>query len=107
MVLDELRGKLRGAEVEVPDAYRPYVGRYKAKLDGNVIEILVQSGNLALKLPDERIFELLPENEEGRWVFALTDQAAVSFDREDTAVIGMHFHQSGMSFELTRLEDGD
>lgn len=105
----ELRDRLRALVVEVPAAYLPYLGRYGANLGGQAVsmEVLFQSGRLALRLPDDRIFELLEPDETGRWVFALTDQASVVFDREGTApASSLTFQQAGVAFELRR-EDAD
>jgi hypothetical protein len=105
VVLDELRDELRAAEVVVPEILQPLIGEYRSVLTGNVMEILTRSDVLAVRLPDGRVFDLLEENAEGRWVFALTDQAAVSFDYDDAGeLLGMKFHQVGVTYELERMD---
>ena len=82
-----------------------FVGQYRSPPTGNVMEILARSDALAVRLPDGRVFDLLDEDAEGRWVFALTDQAAVSFRRDaDGAVIGMRFHQGAVTYDLDRVD---
>ena len=105
--LEELLPRLRAMEVEVPDAHRPFLGRYTTNLGGQDVAfvILVQDGNLAVRLPDGRVFELRAPDEEGLRFFVLTDQAAVSFDTEgpDPAP-RMTFHQGGQRIPLVRDE---
>ena len=104
-VLSELRERLGAMEIEVPAAYRPFVGRYGAQIGGQdvVIEILTQSDHLAVQLPDGRVFELLEPDAEGRWFFALTDQASVSFELDEAgSAARMELHQAGASFQLER-----
>ena len=103
--LDELRTELREMQVEVPTAHIPYLGRYSTQMGGQTvaIDVLAQSGKLAVRLPDGRVFELLEPDQDGRWVFALTDQAAVSFTRSGTEPpTSMKLHQGGSAFELQR-----
>ncbi len=104
----ELVPRVRAMDIEVPEALRPYLGRYAADLGGRelVFEILAQDGALAVRLPDGRVFELLEPNEEGRRLFAQTDQAAVSFDHDgpDPAP-RMTFHQAGAAIECAREDE--
>jgi len=108
--LTELREQLRSMEVEVPEAYEPFIGSYGTQMGGQAvaIEVLIQSARLAVRLPDGRIFELLEADPTGRWVFALTDQAAVTFTREGTdPATSMKLHQAGTAFELQRESPGN
>jgi len=107
VVLDELCDELRASEVDVPEILQPFVGKYRARINGDTMEILVRSDALAVRLPDGRVFDLLDAGADGRWVFALTDQAAVSFEYGDAGgVLGMKFHQGGSSFDLEREDAG-
>jgi secernin len=103
--LDELRKQLRELQVEVPAALEPYLGTYGAQVNGQAvsIKVLLQGGRLAVRLPDGRIFELLEPDATGRRLFALTDQAAVSFAGEGLGPApSMQLHQAGTTFELQR-----
>ena len=108
--LDELREKLGAMEIEIPEAYVPYVGGYQAEFGGQDVrfEIFVRDAKLFVRLPDGRDFELLEPDEEGWRFFALTDQASVSFEREGAApATKMIFRQPGATLELARGgEDG-
>lgn len=109
LTLDELRETLRSMKLEIPDAYRPYLGVYVAQLGGQEarFEILVRDGKLWVRLPDGRDFELLDPDEQGRWVFALSDQASVSFQVVgEGPATNMTFAQPGASFDLTREKAG-
>ncbi len=62
-----------------------------------------KDGALAVDVPGQMNFELKAPDEEGKRYFALTDQIAVSFDRNDEGdVVGLKMYQSGMTFELPR-----
>ncbi len=103
--LAELRDQLAAMQVEIPPAYEPYVGSYGMKLGDQAvaIEVLLQSGALAVRLPDGRVFELLEPDDDGRWVFQLTDQAAVTFTRAGSGpASSMELHQAGTVMKLQR-----
>jgi CubicO group peptidase (beta-lactamase class C family) len=83
-----------------------YVGRYVANF-GNfaneVFTVIEKDGRLALDIPSQREFVLNPPNDRGLWQFALTDQIAISFNRDDARnVVGLTVHQAGMAFEAPR-----
>lgn len=69
----------------VPDIYLPYIGDYQG--ERGVAQILVKNGGLALQLPERPLFELKDPDEEGRWLFKLTDRASVSFSRSESGEI--------------------
>ncbi|MDY7107636.1 MAG: serine hydrolase [Planctomycetota bacterium] len=91
---------------EMPDEYRPYLGTYVADFGpfrDVEFTVLFKSGHLAVDIPGQLVFELREPDEEGRWHFAMTDEIAVSFDRDDAGeVTGMKLYQSGMTFELPK-----
>ncbi len=108
--LDKLRKQLRSMVIEIPEAYRPFVARYSAKVGGRSIsiEVLVQNAHLTVRLPDGRLFELLEPNQEGRRVFALTNKAAVSFERQGAGKVkSMTLHQAGGDIKLGRQSSGN
>jgi hypothetical protein len=48
-------------------------------------------------------YELKAPGEDGKWVFAITDTIAISFDRDAKGtVVGMKMYQGGATFELPR-----
>lgn len=90
----------------VPDEYASYLGTYVANFGPHRNEeftVLVQNGRLALDVPSQLVYELKDPDEDGRWRFALTDEIAVSFDRDESGVVtGMRIYQAGFEFELPK-----
>lgn len=105
MVWEVLLGELE-AEQGVID-YTPYLGEYMNEfgpLQNKQYNVLVRDGMLALEAVGEAVYDLKPPDEEGKWYFAVTDQAAVSFDRDDEGdVIALVIHQGGLDFEIPRF----
>jgi len=86
--------------------YEPYVGRYIAnfgQFQDTVFTVLVQNNRLAVDVPGQQVFELKEPDEEGKWYFAITNDVAISFDRDEADnIIGMKMYQAGMTFDLPR-----
>ena len=84
----------------------PYVGDYIANFGpfkDAVLAVSVVDEKLHVDVPGQMNFELKPPTEEGKWVFAMTDQVAISFDRnEGGQVTAMKMYQSGLTFDLPR-----
>ena len=102
LVWDALLGELE-AESDAID-YRPYLGKYVANFgpfDDGEFTVLVQDSRLAIDVPGQAVYELEDPDEEGVWVFAISDTIAVSFERNDTGDVTMlKLYQSGLTFEL-------
>jgi len=107
--VDALRRRFEEEVVEVPEKYKPYVGKYLANFGPfKDVEytVLMQNDRLAVDVPGQRIYELKDPDAEGKWYFVLTDQIAVSFDRNDSnQVNGMSLYQAGFTFTLPRIAD--
>lgn len=86
--------------------FEPYTGKYTANFGtfkNAVFTVLVQNNRLAIDVPGQMVYELKTPDKNGKWFFTVSDQIAVSFDREATGkVTGMKMYQSGMVFELPR-----
>jgi CubicO group peptidase (beta-lactamase class C family) len=84
----------------------PFVGEYIGNFgpfSNDTFTVQDKNGALALDVPGQMLYELKLPDEEGKWYFTLTNQIAVSFDRDDAgAVTGLKMYQSGMTFELPR-----
>ena len=95
--LNELRNRFEVEVIELPEEYEPYVGKYIANFGQfkNIeFTILVQNGHLAVDVPGQMVFELKEPDEEGLWYFAITDMAAISFERNDESkIVGMKMYQ--------------
>jgi len=107
MVWEALLGEQEEADATGEDeGYEPYLGEYInhfGPLKDREFTVLVQNDRLALDAAGEAVYELKEPDEEGRWYFVATDQAAVSFERDDQGnVIAMLIHQSGLAFEIPR-----
>lgn len=105
IVFDALLGQWNQAEPVLDLAeVQPYLGNYHLdKLNADVT-VLVQDGHLAVDVPGQRIYELKPPDAQGRWVFAMTDQIAISFVKnQKNEVTTLTFHQSGLDLEAPRL----
>jgi CubicO group peptidase (beta-lactamase class C family) len=86
--------------------YEPYIGEYIAnfgQFKDEIFTVLVQNNRLAIDVPGQQVFELKEPDEEGKWYFVISNEIAVSFERdEDDNVIGMKMYQVGMTFDLPR-----
>ncbi len=107
MVWDTLLGEWEEEDIgSEPEEYKPYLGEYIANFgtwQDEEFTVLVQNNRLAVDIPGQQIYELKDPDEEGKWYFAISDDIAISFDRDDNSdVVIMKLHQSGIVFELPR-----
>jgi CubicO group peptidase (beta-lactamase class C family) len=105
MVWDTLLGE-EPADDGAAEDYEPYLGNYVANFGAfkdEVFTVLVQNGRLAIDVPGQQVYELKEPDAEGKWYFVISDDIAVSFERdEEDAVIAMYMYQSGFTFDLPR-----
>jgi len=105
MVWDTLLQE-EAADIESTEDYEPYIGEYIAnfgQFQDTIFTVLVQNGRLAVDVPGQQVFELKEPDKEGKWYFAITNDIAVSFERDEADnVIGMKLYQAGMTFDLPR-----
>ncbi|MDE0916598.1 MAG: serine hydrolase, partial [Planctomycetota bacterium] len=89
-----------------PIQFEDYTGTYLANFanfEDAEFKVLMLEDQLAVDIPGQQVFELKQPDGEGKWFFALTDQVALSFQRNDRdAVVGLSVHQGGFQFELPR-----
>jgi len=107
MVWEALLGEWKDTDAaDTTEEYEPYLGKYIAnfgQFEDTEFTVLIQNDRLAVDVPDQQIFELKDPDEEGKWYFAISDEIALSFERDDTGnVTAMKLHQSGYVFELPR-----
>jgi len=107
MVWEALLGEWKDADAtDTTEDYEPYIGKYIAnfgQFQDTEFTVLVQNDRLAIDVPGQQIFELKEPDEEGKWYFVISDEIAISFERDDTDnVIGMKLYQAGLTFELPR-----
>jgi len=105
LVWDTLLGE-EPADTGTAEDYEPYIGEYVAnfgQFQDTVFTVLVQNDRLAVDVPSQQVFELKEPDQEGKWYFAISNEIAVSFERdENDSVIGMKMYQAGMTFDLPR-----
>jgi CubicO group peptidase (beta-lactamase class C family) len=105
IVWDTLLGE-KPADTGITEDYEPYIGEYIAnfgQFKDTVFTVLVQNDRLAVDVPGQQVFELKEPDQKGKWYFVISDEIAVSFERdENDNVIGMKMYQAGMTFDLPR-----
>jgi CubicO group peptidase (beta-lactamase class C family) len=100
-----LLGELPPAASNVGDL-KPYLGRYIANFatfSNEVFTISERNGRLVLDIPSRLESALNSPRADGRWPLVMTDQLAISFDRDQTGkVVGLRLHEGGLEFEVPR-----
>jgi hypothetical protein len=67
------------------------------------LTVLEKNGKLAVDVPGQMVFELKEPDADGKWEFALTNQIAVSFERNDKGEVSLlKMYQAGLVFEAPR-----
>ena len=90
------------AAVEMtPQELKPYLGDYHLGAAGTFLTVLIQEGKLAVDMPGQSAYTLRWPNQEGKWVFELTNEMVLQFHREGQEVISATFHLFGTELELT------
>jgi len=102
--LQSMRTRFRSLNaIEMPKKFHPFVGRYHATIQPGVVRIKVTNSNLALQIPQQMTYELKAPDDQGRRSFVVTDQAAISFQRDARDhVTGMLLHQGGLDIEFVK-----
>jgi transglutaminase-like putative cysteine protease len=84
-IVDFVAGSQKFGESSPPadmSLYEPYLGEFSGPR--GVMTVFVQGGGLAIKLADGRTFGLKDPDSEGRWVFKLSQDVHVSFERSES-----------------------
>jgi CubicO group peptidase (beta-lactamase class C family) len=93
-------------KAEIPPRYKPYLGVYVADFaafNNEDFTVKVVNGGVAVDIPSQLVLELNDPDSEGRWVFKMTDEIAVTFERDgDGNVHLMKIHQAGYVFDVPR-----
>lgn len=100
-----LLGELPPAPAAVGEL-ESYLGRYIANFatfSNEVFTISERNGRLVLDIPSRLESALNAPRADGRWPVVMSDQLAVSFDRDNTGrVVGLRLHEGGVEFEVPR-----
>jgi hypothetical protein len=97
-------GVERTGEIEISKLQR-YLGKYHSEEKDLDFNVKISNQRLAVDVPGEMVYELLPPNDEGKWVFRPTDRVAVSFhESDDGEVTSMKLFRDGAQrLELLRM----
>ena len=88
------------AEV-TPSQTHPYLGSYRNEESGQLADVIVQNGRLALDLEGSMIFELLPSDGAGLHYARATDLLSVEFKQSASGEIsGLVLTRGGQPLEL-------
>ena len=105
IVREAMLGDIQPQEGDAVD-FAPYIGEYTGNFStfkNDTFTVQENNGALVLDVPGQMLYELKLPDEEGKWYFALTNQIAVSFDKDgEGGVTGLKMYQAGMTFELPR-----
>lgn len=105
LVPQYLLGELPPAASD-PGDLKPYLGRYIANFatfSNEVFTISERNRRLVIDIPSRLESALNLPRADGRWSLVLTDQLAVSFDRDHTGkVVGLKLHEAALEFEAPR-----
>ena len=88
-------------EIPVEELER-YLGKYHSQEAGLTGEVVIQNNRLAVDVPGQMVFELHPPDDEGKWIFRVTDEIAIRFNETEGAVTSLTFFQDGKEMELAR-----
>ena len=89
------------------EALEPFTGEYVANFGAfknAIFKVAEKKGKLTVDVPGQMAYELKPPNDEGKWLFALTDTIAVSFDHKDEKqpASSMTMYQAGVELVMPR-----
>lgn len=105
LVPQYLLGELPPAASD-PGDLKPYLGRYIANFatfSNEVFTISERNRRLVIDIPSRLESALNLPRADGRWSLVMTDQLAVSFDRDHTGkVVGLKLHEAALEFEAPR-----
>jgi hypothetical protein len=95
-----------GPVAEIPVAYGDFLGTYTADFgpfDHEPFEVLWRDNGLALDIPSQLVFAMVPIEGEQRWTLQGAPGVEVSFDRSETGqVTGMRIDQAGQVFDVPK-----
>ncbi|MCH8257089.1 MAG: serine hydrolase, partial [Proteobacteria bacterium] len=107
IVFDSLVGAVSENSANVKrDEVGGLLGKYVANFGpfrDKRFTVLIKDGKLAIDVPGQRVYELKAPDSKGKWYFALTNQIAVSFEKDDDdKSISLTMYQGGFEFECPR-----
>ncbi|MFC2164677.1 serine hydrolase [Acidobacteriota bacterium] len=83
-----------------------YLGSYYGEKMDETVELVIKNNSLALRIPGQKTYELRAPNEEGKWLFLVTDSTGISFkENEAGEVESMTYYEGGQRMEYVRLKE--
>jgi len=97
-----------GAEIEpeIPlSELQKYLGYYYSEELDTTAEVLIQNNRLAIYWPGEMTYELYPPDEEGIWVFRISDRFSLRFNENEAGQVeSLTYYQVDEEYLLERTE---
>lgn len=94
------------ATAPASDDFTRYTGTYIAnyfQFRDAPFEVLVQNDRLAIDVPGQMVFELLPPGTDGKRAFAMVpEQIQADFEEQDGKVVALRLYQGGLMFDVPR-----
>jgi hypothetical protein len=96
--------------VEIPsedpiEGVEKYLGNYHSDELEITAEVLIQNNNLAIDWPGTMVCELYPPDEEGIWVFRISEDFGLGFNETaDGTVDSLTYYQKDKAYVMRRVE---
>jgi len=92
---------------EIPlDQLEKYLGSYYGEKMDETVMFVIKNNSLALKIPGQKTYELRAPNDEGKWLFLVTDSTGISFKENETGEVeSMTYYEGGQTLEYVRIKD--
>ena len=109
MTFELPREGVEPATANDPADLQAYLGTYFHKEGGKNFTVLIANENLAVDVPGQRVFELSPPNDEGKWLVKEKDGMTVSFAASGEGVIESMtiYRQESQQRNLPRILGAD
>jgi len=97
-----------GVEIvpEIPlHKLQKYLGSYRSEELEVTARVVIQNNRLAIDWPGQMVYELYPPDEEDKWVFRVTKEISLRFNKSVSGQIeSLTFYQAGQEFLMSRVE---
>jgi CubicO group peptidase (beta-lactamase class C family) len=94
------------AAPEIPLAdLQKYLGSYHSDQLNTTVTIEIQNNHLAVNVPGQMVYELLPPDKEGKWFFRITNAISLGFHQAAGGEIDrLTMYQGGQETVMVRVE---
>lgn len=92
------------AEISL-DKLEKYIGDYRSEELEATASVLIQNNRLAIDWQGEMVYELYPPDEDGIWVFRISDKFSLVFnENQDGVVESLIYYQDNKEYEMLRVD---